>query len=523
MLIPSSVGYCMTLISIEAGHEPRQHDRNIQKGDGLMNRPNVLIFMTDQQRGDTALAGSTAVVPNLDRFRTESVTFSRAYCPSPHCCPSRATFFSGLYPSRHGVWNNVNVGNTLSRGLQDGVRLWCEDFREAGYRMDFSGKWHVSAEETPEDRGWTCTNEVKPDLPRAEGAVRPKPALHEWRYYVDKHHLLYDGDRKPAQILRPGYGVYTHYGVNENPFNDRGVVDQGLEVMRSRQPGDEPWCQFIGTLGPHDPYFVPQRFLDMYDVDEIELPANFHDRMWDKPGLYRRTRDRFDQLTEFEHRNAIRHYLAFCSYQDALFGEVLDALKASGEEENTIVVYVSDHGDYMAEHGLWCKGLPCFSGAYHVPAIVRWPAGVCNPGRQVDEFVSLADFAPTLSELCNVDCGCEFDGESLAPLLRDEASEDWRDAIFTQTNGNELYGIQRSVMTREWKYVYNGFDYDELYNLQDDPDETKNMIDDPECSEIVRELSRRLWRFAHDHDDVCINHYIMVALASHGPGVAFEE
>ena len=86
---------------------------------------------------------------NVARFRQEGLTFAETYCPSPHCCPSRATFFSGLFPSQHGVWNNVDVGNTLSRGLSDGVRLWPEDLREAGYRLFYSGKWHVSAEETP--------------------------------------------------------------------------------------------------------------------------------------------------------------------------------------------------------------------------------------------------------------------------------------------------------------------------------------------------------------------------------------
>ena len=101
-----------------------------------MARPNLLIFMTDQQRGATVLPGSPvkAVTPCLDRFRAEGVTFTRAFCPSPHCCPSRATFFSGLYPSEHGVWNNVDVGNTLSRGLNDGIRLWSEDLAASGPR-----------------------------------------------------------------------------------------------------------------------------------------------------------------------------------------------------------------------------------------------------------------------------------------------------------------------------------------------------------------------------------------------------
>ena len=120
-----------------------------------MDRPNILIFMTDHQRADTVLPEHPAITPNLDRFAQEGVMFTNAFCPSPHCCPSRATFFSGLYPSRHGVWNNVCNRQALSRGLNDGVRLWSQDLAEAGYEMHFCGKWHVSVVESPRDRGWT--------------------------------------------------------------------------------------------------------------------------------------------------------------------------------------------------------------------------------------------------------------------------------------------------------------------------------------------------------------------------------
>jgi arylsulfatase A-like enzyme len=187
-----------------------------------------------------------------------------------------------------------------------------------------------------------------------------------------------------------------------------------------------------------------------------------------------------------------------------------------------MVVYCSDHGDYMAEHGLWCKGLPCFQAAYHVPAIVRWPARVAKPGSTVDEFVTLADFAPTILEAAGVAVDRRFAGRSLLPFLAGETPPDWTDAFFTQSNGNELYGIQRSVMTRDWKYVYNGFDYDELYDLVNDPGETVNLADRPEHKPTMRALAKRLWQFAHDNRDTAVNSYIMVSLAEFGPGIIFE-
>lgn len=119
-----------------------------------MKQPNIIVFMTDHQRGDTVLPGSPVITPNLDRFREQAVTFSNSWCPSPHCCPSRATFFSGLYPSEHGIWNNVDVSNALSHHLFDDVRLFSEDLADAGYRLNFSGKWHVSSERGPDSYGF---------------------------------------------------------------------------------------------------------------------------------------------------------------------------------------------------------------------------------------------------------------------------------------------------------------------------------------------------------------------------------
>ena len=484
-----------------------------------MVRPNILIFMTDQQRGDTIPPYSKAKTPNLDKFCSEGLSFSNAFTVAPHCCPSRATFFSGLYPSQHGVWNNVNVGNTLSRGLYDGIKLWTEDFRDAGYDMYFSGKWHVSDVESPLDRGFN--HMTVPQPVSKEPITHSKPDQYEWEKY---HNLPPQNKRGKAQILRPGYPVYTHYGERENPFGDDDVINDAVKIIRERKNKERPWCQFIGPLGPHDPYFVPKRFLDMYDPKDITLPGNYSDTMDDKPSLYRRTREKFDQLPEDEQREAIRHYLAFCTYEDYLFGRVLSAIEESGDAENTLVIYTSDHGDYMAEHGLWCKGLPCFEGAYHIPLALRWPAKIKNPGRTEESFVTLADFAPFFLEIAGVDPERVFTGRSFMPFILDKKPADWPNILFTQSNGNEQYGIQRSVRTKDWKLVYNGYDYDELYDLNKDPMETHNLLANGHCEikyeKIVHELFIELWRFAKRTGDVCINPYVMVSLATVGPGVA---
>lgn len=479
-----------------------------------MKRPNLLIFMTDQQRGDT-VTDPRCLTPNLDRLRQKGVTFTGAFCPSPHCCPSRATFMSGLYPSEHGVWNNVNVPNAISRGPNPEVRMWSEELAAAGYELYYSGKWHVSATAGPEEYGWRPVH-----VTEGKWIVTPE---EQWASYEKTADMAESaGERKEGEIIRPGWDGYRHYGTRENPFRDSKVVDAAIESIRSTPSGDKPWCRFIGTTGPHDPYFVPERFLDLYRDIEIELPENFDDDLRDRPHLYQRTRRVFSQLSREEHRRALVHYFALCTYEDELFGRVLEELEAKGELENTVVVYLSDHGDYAGEHGLWCKGLPCFRSAYHVPLVIAGP-GIAAPGREVAEFVSLADFAPTFRELagCAGDSRCS--GASLVPFLAGRRPESWRNAVFTQSNGNEQYGIQRSVTARGWKYVYNGFDFDELYDLEEDPHETRNRIDDPACAGKVEELCTELWRFGREHKDNCINSYIMVGFAPYGPRSAFRK
>lgn len=483
-----------------------------------MNKaPNILIFMTDHQRGDSVLG--RAIMPNSDRLRAQGVTFTEAFCPAPHCCPARATFFTGLYPTQHGVWHNVEVGNAISRGLADGVKTWSEDLRDAGYRMWYSGKWHVSQTESPADRGWNCC----PGTPSDYGNRKPG---NRWPRYRELAERGGDDSRGSGQILTPGYPPFTICGtLDEEKHGDTHVVRQAVAKMKelAEESSDRPWCLYAGCIGPHDPYNVPQKYLNMYDIDDIELPPNFHDEMRDKPNFYRRTRDIFSQLSEEEHRRAILHFLAYCTYEDALLGQLLEALEKTGQAENTIVIATSDHGDYMGEHGLWAKGVPCFRGAYHVPLIVRWPAGIEKPGSTVDELVSLADIAPTVLDVAGVAPDREFVGESLLPFFKGESPGEWRDMFFTQTNGNELYAIQRACFNKAFKMVYNGFDYDELYDLEKDPHELTNVVDAPEYAETVRRMMKRIWQFAHATGDTCINPYIMVRFARYGPAIAFEE
>lgn len=486
-------------------------------------QPNILVFMTDHQRGETLLPGHPCRTPNVDRIRGRAVTFSNAFCPAPHCCPSRATFFTGLYPSQHGVWNNVSVGNALSRGLYDGVRTFSEDLREAGYQLYFSGKWHVSQVESPAARGFTLLRDDGQDYHPFPNAPAP---LTDWAAYRRGDLDGLDTPREPSAIVRPGYPHYTLYGIDEDPYGDLAAV-RAAAAQLERMPAGAPFMLFAGPLGPHDPYKVPQRFLDLYPEGSLDVPENFDDDMADKPALYRRTAARYGQLTRAEHAECVRRYLAFCSYEDYLFGLLLDALEAGGRLEDTVIVYCSDHGDYAGAHGLWAKGLPCFEEAYRICAMVAGP-GVVRPGRVEERFVSLADFAPTFLELAGAPAGRAMTGRSLMPLLRDQPVDGWRDTCYTQTNGNEIYGIQRAVWDADYHYVFNSFDFDELYDRRRDPGQMTNLLagSDPvrgPYGPIVRRMCAKMWRFAQETGDPSVNPYIMTALAPFGPGILEEE
>jgi len=482
-------------------------------------QPNILIFMADHQRGDTVLPEHQCITPNLDRLAAEGVTFTNVFCPSPHCCPARATFQTGLYPSRHGVWNNICNGQRLSRGLKPGVRTFGEDLAGAGYDLAWSGKWHVSIDEGPGDRGW-----------RELLVSAAKGTLHGQRWDQIREQAAKTPaepiERGEGQILRPGYGTYTTYrGTDDNGnAHDEKTVAEAIGALPQLAGGGKPWALYTGCVAPHDPYNAPQRFVDMYDIDDVPLPPSYAETLEDKPRIYRRMRDmRWGQLTDREAREAIRHFWAYCTYLDDLFGKVLAALEETGQADNTLVLYCSDHADYCGDHGLFAKGIPCFRGAYHVPAVVRWPAGIARPGRRVDEFVSSADFAPTFTELAGEEPDAELTGKSLVPFLRGRTPPDWRREMHTQCNGVELYYTQRSVTTREWKYVFNGFDDDELYDLRSDPHEMVNVAADPANKPVIRDMCRRMWRFAHRESDTCTNGYITVALAPYGPMEAFGQ
>ncbi|MDE1175699.1 MAG: sulfatase-like hydrolase/transferase [Edaphobacter sp.] len=522
-----------------SAQQPAAQGNAAAKGSRAANAPNILIFMPDQQNGATVLPESPVIKPHLDRFRRDAVTFDSAHCPAPHCCPSRASFMSGRYPSEHGVYNNVSTNTAIHFNPYEGTPFWGKDLRQAGYQLGYAGKLHVGRDITPESCGFENLSSLEQDTVSSKANDRS-------RQLQKAHEDLANGDeRSPGEIIRPGWSNLQLYKTlpNHGPtgyddLNDTKIVRAAIDGMHRMAAASEPWCIMVSNSGAHDPYNVPQRFVDLYDIDKTVLPESYRDNLEDKPRVYQRQRYQYwSQLSDNESKEALRHYYAKCSMQDALFGELLDALEATGQGENTIVIYTSDHGDYAAAHGLWMKGVPSFREAYHVPAIIRWPRYTNGKARRLDGFVEHVDYASTLLEAAGVASSAPISGKSLLPWIKGEAPKQWREMTHFQLNGVELYYTQRIVMSKDWKYVYNGFDFDELYSLRDDPHELTNLASPgpmngaphrskspwpqlPEREEEARrELLRQMWSFAAAHNDTIFNPYGTVALAPYGPAI----
>jgi len=255
--------------------------------------------------------------------------FRHAYTPSPHCCPSRATFFTGLYPSRHGIYNNIFNSAAIHTELNPGVVTFGEQLLKAGYHTIFSGKWHVSAAEDPSDRGWTEL------VTTATKGTNHGRTIDDWRR--DAAAYSEDGERPRGHIQRPGWGDFVVYKTlpdvgpkGYEDSHDYKVVSRAVGAIHDLQYTDDPWALFVGPVGPHDPFNVPKKFVDMYNPADIDLPESYRDTLEDKPRLYQRMRRQlWDQLSEDEVRESIAHYWAFCTMEDAMLGEVLDALDAT--------------------------------------------------------------------------------------------------------------------------------------------------------------------------------------------------
>lgn len=494
-------------------------------------RPNILLFVTDQQQWQTICGRSPARTPNVDRLAAEGMRFERPYVTTALCCPSRASLLSGQFPSHHGVLNMISSPERVRTDLYPGIHTYSQHLRDAGYQLGYVGKWHVSWDRTPLDFGFhdlRVPAACNPSTLRAAGfgddlliarggelarlGDPPRPG--------DPSSGFSDTVEVECTVTWPGAAPHLVYGINHASEEETaGYVQTSHAIELIEQyAGKAPWHIAVNPFEPHDPYTPLAPYAARYDPADVPLPASWHDDFVGKPNLNRREASLWDELTEDHVRTAIARYWASCEQVDAQVGRVIEALDRTGQAEDTLVVFTADHGDMLGAHRQFLKGWQPYEETYRVPLVMRWPA-VIAPGGVCEHLVQLHELAHTFVDVAGAEPIQPPDGRSLTTLFLDPSREGWEDVAFCQYYGDELLYTQRMVMTPRFKYVFNGWDFDELYDLEADPHELRNVLDDPVHSPTRDAMRALLYQQMERYGDPYAQHRYGAARYLPRPGV----
>ncbi len=447
-----------------------------------MSRPNLLFLITDQQQAATTEPDTPCRMPNLAQLAAAGTQFARCYTPNPICSPARASLMTGLLPHSHGMVDCTHTVEPYRAKFKDGLPFWPRLLQQAGYRTGYFGKWHIERSNNLENFGFD---------------------EYDVKSYHQKLGLVKAGApmQPGCRVQQNGYKDFPLYGVTDAPLESTGeyqLYSRGIEfVQQAATHPEQPWALFLSTEAPHDPYTVPRQYYERYNPAEIPRPASFGDTLATRPGIYRRLQQVWSQLDWEQFAEATACYYALCSLIDDQIGRIVSALRQLEMLENTIIVFTSDHGDLMGAHRLMLKGIPAFEEVYRVPLILSGPG--ISAGRRVEACVSLLDLAATLPQLTTGNAFPCF-GRSLLPLLQSAAAT-WQFEAFAECHGQRFFYTQRVLWRNNLKYVFNGFDEDELYNLDTDPHELRNLASDSAHRPALESMAARMWEIARQTND----------------------
>ncbi len=463
------------------------------------SRPNILHIMPDQMQWSAICGRSESRTPNINRLAEQGIRFERSYTPSPVCCPARAMFHSGAFPWHNGIFNQNHSPESVHRDMFPNVITTFQRLKEAGYYQGYVGEWMASYLRSPLDFG---VNEIAAPL-----AYNPR-MLKGVDYNPDRvpGPMIYD-ERLETHVDRwfrwPGSEPFPMWGYMEGPEDATQmywVAESGIRMMKRFAQHHRPWHLEIHFVDPHDPYMPHKEYLDRYDPAKIDVPESFHDTFQGKPGLHRRESETWGEVTEDDYRRSRAHYYAFCEQVDIQVGRILRALDETGQAENTLVTLSSDHADMVGAHRMWIKGWIPYEEAYRIPILMRWPARF-KPGLVTNRLAQLHDLAHTYIDAAGAGPLPYPEGRSLLPLVDDPHRSNWPDQILCACYGAEFLYTQRIVITERYKYVFNGFDIDECYDLEKDPQEMHNRVADPGYAEVVEDMRARLYELMNQLGD----------------------
>ncbi len=455
-------------------------------------RPNVLLIVCDDLNTHVSTSGYRHIkTPAFDALALTGMRFGRAYCQYPVCGPSRASFLSGLYPESTGVLDNkADIRQTRPR-----TQTMPRCFREQGYWTGSVGKVFHSPRHEPGETDWDqflrFQNDEMPHVTVARKAFEAKhgPVDKGKTRRLWKKHLNTLSTQTRGQ-KRPGYG---RSGLRDDQHKDGKNVRQVVSWLDRKTFGKRPFFIACGIQKPHVPFLAPDRYFDLYPTSELRFsvtPSGFWDQA-PRSAMVKRFQGFGFQLGEENdslRREYTQAYHACISFIDAQIGMLLKSLERNGLHENTIVVLTSDHGYQLGEHSMWGK-VTLFEVCDRVPLVIRVP-GLTKPRSSTTGLAELVDLFPTLAELCSLNPPGDLQGRSLVPMLRDPASLGKKVAYTVVRRGQKL---GKAIRSGHWRYALWP-DGEELYDLEDDPDEFVNLAKSTEHADVIAGLRVELVR-----------------------------
>lgn len=433
-------------------------------------KPNVLFLIWDDLNCDMGCYGHPQVqTPHIDKLAARGVRFDRAYCQYALCGPSRASFMAGLYPDQTLIHRNA----IYLREHLPNVRTMSQWFRDHDYFATRIGKiYHYNV---PKNIG-------------TSGHDDP----YSWDYTINPRGRDVTDEPKIFS-LRPGsFGGTLSWLAAEGTDaeqTDGIIATEAIEQLEKYAKEETPFFLAVGLFRPHTPFVAPKKYFDLYPLEEIVVPTvpEDYDETIPAPALksIRRKKEQIDLADDLA-RQAIQSYYASITFADAQAGLIFDALERTGLAENTIVLFTSDHGYHMGEHGHWQK-TTLFENATRVPLVIAGP-GVEAKGQTAKAPVEMVDFYPTLAELAGFESPAYLSGVSLVPALKDASVAPRKSALSQYENGY-------SLRTQRWRYTEwgdQGADGKELYDHETDPEELKNLAATPEHAETLTRLAGQL-------------------------------
>ena len=461
-------------------------------------KPNILWICTDQQRYDTigALGNPYVATPNIDSLVAEGVAFTHAYCQSPICTPSRSSFLTGMYPSATHVNGN---GNDY---YPETYPLVARTLADIGYDCGLIGKLHLAS----------AFRRIEP---RANDGYRYWQYSHAPRDDWKEGHDYANWVRSKGYIL--GELTKNPEGVPAELHQTTWCAEKTIDFIREERDG--PWLASVNIYDPHPPFNPPQTYREQFDPDEIPDPLFKESDLEQQNRLEKidfqsnvRTPDELDirnpiiaqsprsntkseLIGKRDAKTLIAAYYAMIKLIDDQLGQILDVLDETGQRENTVIIFTSDHGEMLGDHGLIQKGCRFYEGLVRVPLIFSFP-GYFESGIVSNALVELIDKVPTLLECAGLSVPREMHGRSLLPILKGESDANHhRDFVRCEYyDALDRRDHSYATMYRDQRYklvVYHGYEEGELYDLADDPDEFNNLWELQEKQDIKYDLLKK--------------------------------